>query len=230
MSGRPKIPVVLYNANWQLIKKYNCQAEFTNEFYGKNNGYPLWQRHEDIHFVKNKIGYLLRWNFPLWKAKITVNEIESKYRDWGENIEMKVIYAGMRTRCYNENSDSYKNYGGRGIKISKEWLRDHNLFISDMGPRPSKNHSVERKDNNGNYCKENCIWGTREMQSNNRRDTVRINFDGDLITISDLCKRTGVIRQTIANQIKKGKSAKSIIDHFNKPTWKNKVRLSKLIN
>lgn len=68
------------------------------------------------------------------------------------------IYQGVKDRCLNPNEIAYPNYGGRGISISDDWLEAFENFFSDMGPRPSKGHSIERKDPNGNYCKENCIW------------------------------------------------------------------------
>lgn len=68
------------------------------------------------------------------------------------------IYQGIKDRCLNPNDHAYKNYGGRGIKISENWVVGFDNFLLDMGLRPSKDHSVERKDTNGDYCKENCIW------------------------------------------------------------------------
>lgn len=68
------------------------------------------------------------------------------------------IYQGIKDRCLNPNEIAYPHYGGRGIKVSDDWLETFENFFRDMGPRPSKNHSIERKDPNGNYCQENCVW------------------------------------------------------------------------
>lgn len=83
------------------------------------------------------------------------------------------IWASMKDRCLNENNPNYKNYGGRGITLSAEWLRFEN-FIADMGLRPSKSHSIEREDNNAGYCKGNCKWIIRSEQNSNRRSNRKV--------------------------------------------------------
>ena len=78
------------------------------------------------------------------------------------------IWISMRERCNNPNAKQYKDYGGRGIKICKEW-DDVEIFCQDMGERPSIRHSLDRIDNDKGYCKENCRWATYEQQAANRR-------------------------------------------------------------
>jgi hypothetical protein len=90
----------------------------------------------------------------------------------------------MKQRCNNPNSRDYKNYGGRGITYCKKW-ETFEGFIKDMGIRP-KGLSLDRIDNNGNYCKENCRWATRKMQNNNRRDNTFFIIDGVRITRTEI--------------------------------------------
>ena len=76
-------------------------------------------------------------------------------------------WAGMFARCEDPNTASYRNYGARGIKVSKRWYC-FDTFLTDMGPRP-KGTSLDRIDNDKNYTPSNCRWATRSEQMLNRR-------------------------------------------------------------
>lgn len=84
-------------------------------------------------------------------------------------------WRSMKQRCLNPKHNQYHNYGGRGIKIAPRWL-DFANFLADMGERPSKGHSIDRKNNNGNYNKTNCRWATWEQQAGNRRRQQRWEY------------------------------------------------------
>lgn len=80
------------------------------------------------------------------------------------------IWQAMKNRCLNKNVFGYEYYGGRGIKICKRWSRFEN-FLGDIGKRPSKKHTLDRINCNGNYEPKNCRWATRAEQSRNTRKT-----------------------------------------------------------
>ena len=115
--------------------------------------------YENYHSVKYKYTKscgCLRLNFMkkhgLWRT--------SEYRTWD----------GIKQRCLNANSKGYENYGGRGIKVCDRWMEFEN-FILDMGNKPSKFHSIDRIDNNGDYEPSNCRWATLKVQNSNKRPT-----------------------------------------------------------
>ena len=85
-------------------------------------------------------------------------------------LEQATYYAWwhMVDRCHNPNSQSYSYYGARGIYVCECWKTFKN-FLSDMGAKPEWELSLEREDNDGPYCKENCKWATKSEQNKNKR-------------------------------------------------------------
>lgn len=101
-----------------------------------------------------------------------------------------VSWAGMKQRCdYNKHSE-YHRYGGRGITYDPAW-KDFAKFLADMGDRP-EGTSLDRIDNNKNYCKENCKWSTRVEQSSNTCRTVFVDTAHGKISLKQFAKHIGV--------------------------------------
>ena len=90
------------------------------------------------------------------------------------------IHCSMKARCYNKKAINYKHYGEKGIKMCDRWLGDNGAvnFINDMGPAPSKDHSIDRIDSNGNYEPSNCRWETKSNQMINRSSWGKSKYKG----------------------------------------------------
>lgn len=108
-------------------------------------------------------------------------------------------WHSMRVRCLNKNVKDYKNYGGRGISIQKEWSIYQN-FVMDMGLRPSENHVIDRIDVNGNYEKENCRWVDCKTSSRNTRRSRKELYKGELMHIFTIAELEKINKQLIADR------------------------------
>jgi hypothetical protein len=116
----------------------------------------------------------------------------------------------MIMRCHNPNAHAYDRYGGRGIYVCDRWKNKwwgFDNFLKDMGYPPEGYH-LERRDNDGPYCKENCYWATRSQQERNKRTTVFLEINGVEKPLIEWAEQLGIpygkLYQT-SIKIRKGK-------------------------
>ena len=117
-----------------------------------------------------------------------------------ETIEY-IAWKAMKNRCYCKSYTGYKNYGGRGIKVCKKWLNDYPAFLKDVGKRPSKKHSLDRIDNDGDYEPCNVRWATRKVQRRNARNVQPITLDGETKLIVEWAEISKVPEESIRSRI-----------------------------
>jgi hypothetical protein len=104
-----------------------------------------------------------RWRHGHAAAQGDGRRTTSEYRSW----------IAMRRRCWNQDHEAYPHYGGRGIRVCERWAQSFANFLTDMGPKPTPRHTIDRIDVNGNYEPDNCRWATPAEQ---RRNTRRAKF------------------------------------------------------
>lgn len=124
----------------------------------------------------------------------TVNKLKTvEYTAW----------LNMKSRCLNKKNKHYQYYGERGIKICDEWVYDFDIFLKDVGRKPSKKHSLDRIDVNGDYCKENCRWTTSHEQGVNRRHVIFCTKDEITLCKKDWAKKLNVSYYIFNKTLKK---------------------------
>lgn len=132
--------------------------------------------------------------------KYTNNGVEHKCRE-----RLYKIRQNMIQRCTNPKVPNYNNYGGRGIKVCKEWEEDYFVFRKwALENGYKENLTLDRIDNNGDYEPSNCRWATVKEQSNNTRRTVIITYNNETHNLSEWSEITGISKKNIYDRYKKG--------------------------
>lgn len=117
------------------------------------------------------------------------------------------LWHSMYCRCYYQGTNGYERYGGRGIKVCEEWKHLEgfvNFYNWAMNNGYNDNLSLDRIDNNGDYCPDNCRWITKKEQSNNRRNNVLYTFNGETKTSKQWCEQYGINQTTFKDRLKRG--------------------------
>lgn len=110
------------------------------------------------------------------------------------------VWSSLKSRCLNPNNPQYKDYGGRGIKVSDRWLSFENFF-EDMGHPKKEGLTIDRIDNEDGYYKENCRWATSKQQNSNKRSNKRY-FDGEEeLTLKQLSEKYNIKYTTLSMRI-----------------------------
>lgn len=114
-------------------------------------------------------------------------------------------FNSMKSRCYNSKHKNYKDYQGRGIKVCDRWLHSFENFYKDMGPRPSRDHSIDRINNDMGYYPENCRWATRKEQARNRGTNHNIEYNGEIKTLIEWSEYLGMNKGSLLSRIRQYK-------------------------
>jgi hypothetical protein len=173
---------------------------------GRRHSQALWQCKCDCGNEAQIVGQVLRKGASQ-SCGCLLNEFRGKASTTHGQSKSLVykVWATMRNRCNRPNVASYPNYGGRGIKVCDAWNSPDGFvaFAEDMGPRP-KGGMIERLDNNGNYCPENCIWAQRLEQVANKRNNNLITANGATKHLADWAREVGGTSAAIIHRIELG--------------------------
>jgi hypothetical protein len=155
------------------------------------------------------------------KLCIRIGKDSHFYKHGMANTRFYEIWRGMLSRCYNKNQPLFKNYGGRGIVVCNRWKKFEN-FKQDMFNKYNDLLTIDRINVNGNYCKKNCKWSTKQEQSLNKRNTVYIKYNGIKKTRFQWAKDFGIKNKTLKDRI--DKLGWSIENSLKTPLLNNKSR------
>ena len=139
------------------------------------------------------------------------------YKHGESNTRLHTIWMHMRGRCQKPNHVDYKNYGKRGIAVCEEWSRY--IPFRDWALRSGYGESltIDRIDNDGDYCPKNCRWATRRVQCNNRRDNKLLEINGKKKTLRQWCDEFSANYVIVKSRVKSGWS---LIDSLKTPKQK----------
>ncbi len=119
-------------------------------------------------------------------------------------------WRGMIKRCHDPETRHYKNYGGRGIRVCDRWRESFEAFFADMGPRPPGT-SIDRINNESGYEPGNCRWATAIEQARNKRTSVKTEFRGMVLCVSEIADIGGISRATVSRRFKAGLRGEDLV-------------------
>lgn len=169
---------------------------------GKNSKYRckcICGREQDVYGNNLKRGLSQRCKSCRYARLSSVNAEHGL-----SNTSEHRIWRGMIQRCTNPKVSHYPLYGGRGITVCERWMSSFESFYTDMGPRPSSRHSIDRIDPDGSYTPKNCRWATHKEQSNNKRGSKICRVDGEECTLSEALVLFGIPKATYHSRARKG--------------------------
>lgn len=121
------------------------------------------------------------------------------------------IWIAMKQRCHNPNNKNYDQYGKRGISVCKKWRKGFKYFWDDMADGYIDGLTIDRINNDGDYCKENCRWVSRKKQGRNTRNNIYLTHNGRTMLLIDWAKEVNIHKDTLRGRLNRGWSDKDII-------------------
>ena len=194
---------IFYNKYGTLVYSFTNKKERSHQF--SNYSKALTE------LAKTKNCKIIEIEKPLYNIGF------AKTKHNGRKDRLYAIWSSIKQRCCNEGDKSYKNYGGRGIKMCNEWL-DYSNFRDwaynngyDKNAQTNK-CTIDRIDNNGNYEPDNCRWVDRKEQNKNKRNNHLITFNNETKTLLEWAKEYSINPFTLLNRINAGWDIKKALN------------------
>lgn len=176
------------------IRKARRRKEFIKYYRARKEQWKVWHILYYLAHLEDRKHYARKWRLI--------------HRD-------RTTYLAMIRRCYNTKDSLYHYYGARGIRVCSRWMdaaEGYQNFILDMGQCPSPKFSIDRIDNNGDYCPENCRWATRQTQNRNTRFNRFLRYAGKRLCVSEWSEKLGMNRNTLFWRLRNGWSVRRAIE------------------
>ena len=179
------------------------------EYSGRyKNGDSAWLCKCDCGRIQNVAGYSLRkGKSKSCRTCWTELYVEGPNKTHGlaHKTPLYNVWNSMKSRCYRQSDKRYQNYGARGVKVCDEWRDDFKTFYDwAIAHGYKKGLSIDRIDNNGDYCPENCRWATDLEQANNTTRNVYIEYRGKNQTVAQWAREMGLNLTTLENRLYAG--------------------------
>lgn len=198
---------IFYKDKNRSVRDFNERARFCSnacKVYKQKNFYKHWEGKKRPDLLNTNAANTMykkgrKWDVPIEKLYRTHGLSDSKfYRRW----------LAINQRCRNPNTKQYIDYGGRGIMVEWETFEQfkndmYQGFLTHIKEYGFSNTQIERKDNNGNYSKSNCLWTTRAKQMRNRRSNHMITYNGKTQCMTDWAKELGISYSALWKRFKK---------------------------
>lgn len=221
------IGYILSNLRWSTVKK-NGNNKRNNILIKINDITKTLAQWAEISGVdRNIIHYRYKKNWPNCKLLQPIKNIPSIF----DGTNLKPTFKGIRQRCNNINHPSYKDYGGRGIKVYYKW-DNYKKFKSDVleeiGPRPAANYQLDRINNNGNYEPGNLRWATATLNGSNKRNNIHLIIGDESKILSEWARLYNLPIGLIRARYNKGVSGLDLLKPIKKCKFNveevNKIR------
>lgn len=176
---------------------YLVAAEFAGV---DKNGHAIWMCKCDCGNEKLALTHKLKN-----KQVMSCGCMQHKYSHGQTNTRLYHIWRTMKARCLDPGSHKYSSYGGRGITICDEWADSFEAFRAwALANGYADDLSIDRENNDGNYCPENCRWATSVTQANNTRRNRRISHNGETHTVAEWSRITGLSKSALCHRLERG--------------------------